>query len=183
MAKRLNPLSPQRAKFVAEYLKSSNATEAATSAGYGPAGAAVRGHMLLKLPEIAELIESARKELIAVTHYDLQASVVEIDRRLKLVEGWKQGSAIAKLQELKLKVHGLLVERHEVTEKGFQLVLGRFGESGYCTNCPLKNGPKDIPAESRPGPETTFDRELSEGKNSLQAFEAAATEDPESILD
>lgn len=63
---------------------------------------------------------------MAEAKYGLQTAIAEIDRRLNLAEEANQYSAVAKLQELKLKIHGLMIERHEVTEVGFQLVFGRY---------------------------------------------------------
>jgi phage terminase small subunit len=50
-------LSPKQQRFVAEYLKDSNATQAAIRAGYSRKTAGSQGHDLLKKPEIAAAVK------------------------------------------------------------------------------------------------------------------------------
>jgi phage terminase small subunit len=50
-------LTARQQAFVVEYLNCLNATEAAKRAGYGEAGASVRGHENLRHPEIKKAIE------------------------------------------------------------------------------------------------------------------------------
>lgn len=60
-------------KFVAEYLKDQNATQAAIRAGYSKRSAGQWGHVLLKKHEIAEFVEAALRKaekdaIISVTY-------------------------------------------------------------------------------------------------------------------
>ncbi|HEX8577981.1 MAG TPA: terminase small subunit [Allosphingosinicella sp.] len=57
-------LSEKRARFVAEYLVDSNATQAAIRAGYSPATAEQQGHQLLKNTSVAEAVEAGRKRIM-----------------------------------------------------------------------------------------------------------------------
>lgn len=56
-------LNLQQAKFLKEYLKSGNATEAAIKAGYAPDSAAVTGARLLRKANIREAVEKTLNKL------------------------------------------------------------------------------------------------------------------------
>lgn len=58
-------LNPMQRAFVAEYLRDSNATQAAIRAGYSAATAGQLGHRLLKNVEISTAIEQAQDQQIA----------------------------------------------------------------------------------------------------------------------
>jgi phage terminase small subunit len=52
-------LNPKRARFVTAYLKTGNATQAATSAGYSEKSARSTGYDLLRNPDVAQAIGNA----------------------------------------------------------------------------------------------------------------------------
>ena len=62
---RVNGLLPKQAKFVAEYLISGNATQAALAAGYSAKTAHVIGQENLKKPVIASLLAAKNTEIAA----------------------------------------------------------------------------------------------------------------------
>ncbi|MBT9513281.1 MAG: terminase small subunit [Acidovorax sp.] len=62
---RVDGLLPKQAKFVAEYLISGNATQAALAAGYSPKTAYKIGAENLKKPQIASLLEAKQSEIAA----------------------------------------------------------------------------------------------------------------------
>ena len=62
---RVNGLLPKQAKFVAEYLISGNATQAALAAGYSSKTAHVIGQENLKKPVIASLLAAKNTEIAA----------------------------------------------------------------------------------------------------------------------
>ena len=62
----MNPkLTPQQVKFVAEYVKSSNATESAIKAGYSPKTAAQSASRLLSSVKISEMIQKVKDATIS----------------------------------------------------------------------------------------------------------------------
>ncbi len=75
MEKRLNP---KQKRFVQEYLRIGNATEAAVSAGYSPKSAASWGSRLLDLPEV----QAYRRELEQEMFDEMGVSRAWIGRRL-----------------------------------------------------------------------------------------------------
>ena len=62
---RVDGLLPKQARFVAEYLISGNATQAALAAGYSPKTAYKIGAENLKKPQIASLLEVKQSEIAA----------------------------------------------------------------------------------------------------------------------
>lgn len=62
---RVDGLLPKQAKFVAEYLISGNATQAALAAGYSPKTAYKIGAENLRKPQIASLLEVKQSEIAA----------------------------------------------------------------------------------------------------------------------
>lgn len=58
------PLRPKHQRFVAEYLKDLNATQAAIRAGYSEKTAGSQAHDLLKKPEISEAIAQRRRDIV-----------------------------------------------------------------------------------------------------------------------
>lgn len=78
-------LSPQQERFVQEYLTCLNASKAAVRAGYSPKTAGRQGWDLLKHPEIARAVESARQRVAEKTKVELERLVLEA-MRIALVD-------------------------------------------------------------------------------------------------
>ena len=75
------PLSPKARRFVAEYLKDLNGTQAAIRAGYAPAGAAVRASEMLRNLTVAAAIREAHEEILK----ENQITAARIVRELALI--------------------------------------------------------------------------------------------------
>ena len=71
-------LTPKRESFCHEYLKDSNATQAAIRAGYSSKSARTEGSRLLALDDISERIEQLRAELAARTSVSPEKIVREL---------------------------------------------------------------------------------------------------------
>ncbi len=56
-------LSPQQMRFVIEYVRTGNGTDAAVAAGYSPRGAASRASKLLSLPQVQEYRREVAKDM------------------------------------------------------------------------------------------------------------------------
>lgn len=110
MAKGLNL---KQRRFVAEYLKDLNATQAAIRAGYSPKTAHVQGCQLLKHPKVAEAVGSVGQKVDA-------EAVITAEWVLKGIKaiGDKAGAKDAdklKAFELGGKYKKLFTEKQEVT--------------------------------------------------------------------
>lgn len=75
---RVNGLLPKQAKFVAEYLISGNATQAAIHAGYSPKTAHVIGQENLRKPAIASLL--AEKQSVIAARQDERLAAMELTK-------------------------------------------------------------------------------------------------------
>ena len=74
----ITPLTPRRARFVAEYVETGNATQAATVAGYSTRTAYSQGSRLLKSVEVQQAIETERQTLRARVELDQDQLVGEL---------------------------------------------------------------------------------------------------------
>ena len=63
-------MNDKQARFVQEYCKDFNATQAAIRAGYAKNSAGQQAHDLLKNTEIAEAIEDRKEQLAALAEID-----------------------------------------------------------------------------------------------------------------
>ena len=73
-------LTPIQKRFVAEYLVDPNATQAAIRAGFGPRGARVRGHRLLRKGPVAQAVATHQAELTARIGVTVERIVTELAR-------------------------------------------------------------------------------------------------------
>ena len=77
----LNALNPRARRFISEYLKDLNGTQAAIRAGYAKAGARVTASRLLANVSIAKSIRDAHEEILK----ENQVTVARIVRELALI--------------------------------------------------------------------------------------------------
>lgn len=85
----MSDLTPKQARFVAEYLIDSNATQAAIRAGYSKKTAGPGGAQLLKNIKVRAAVEAGREKIakkLEITAEDLLSDVVDI-RRLAKTDG------------------------------------------------------------------------------------------------
>jgi len=71
----MTQLSPRQARFVTEYLKSDNATQAAIAAGYGAANADVTAARLLQRRQVREALDTAKGDLFALFRQEAYANL------------------------------------------------------------------------------------------------------------
>lgn len=88
-------LTSKQRQFIAEYLKDSNATQAAIRAGYSPKTAQEQSSRLLKQPEIREIICERGREMARKAAVDTEWVLREMRRNydLALADG-RYGDAI-----------------------------------------------------------------------------------------
>lgn len=114
-------LSPREIKFVAGYVRTSNAEEAARQAGYSPAYARKNSYRLMRRPEIKKAVDTMRNEVRTTAKLSLVEYMDKLEEALRLATEAKQHSAAAKLLELQGKVAGLLVDRLAVEHESLDL--------------------------------------------------------------
>lgn len=115
----MNNLRTKHAKFVEHYLKTGNGAQSAKIAGYSEKNAAQRASILLKSPQIQLALKEARAGSIVASSYSLDVAMKETDDCIEFARATKNANAMIKAIELKTKLNGLLIEKHEVKQAGF----------------------------------------------------------------
>jgi phage terminase small subunit len=106
-------LNPKQSRFVAEYLKDSNATQAAIRAGYSAKTAYSQGHDLLKRPEIRAQIEEANSRRVKKLELSAEKVLEDIARIALSAEQAEDFGAALKGRELLGKHLKLFTDRVE----------------------------------------------------------------------
>lgn len=121
--KRKDP-TEKEAKFIEEVLRTGNASKSALAAGYSSKSIDSRAYRLMhENPLVAKKLEEARKEVLKKMVYTLETAMKELDRAISFAYETKNANALAKMLEHRSKLHGLLIEKHDVRQSGFVLDL------------------------------------------------------------
>ena len=108
------PLTPRQQQYVNGVLRGLSKAEAARQANYAPVYSRQAGGRIEKVPGVTAAIQHAQAELRGKTLYDVAQAVKEIDQAIIFGYARQNPMAVAKLLELKSRLHGLLVDKHEV---------------------------------------------------------------------
>lgn len=109
-------VNDRQKKFVDEYLKDLNATQAAVRAGYSAKTAYSIGDENLKKPEIKKAIAAAQKLVSQKTEIEVIDIVNDLQRLAGKAESAGNFSAAIKCKELLGKQIGMFVERIKVED-------------------------------------------------------------------
>lgn len=139
------PKRPRRVKttltlmqelFVAEYVKTGNAKHSAIKAGYSEASANQTAHDLLHQHKgVMAAIEKVRAKYQANADFGIEKAMSEAYDAAEFARKTGNANALVKAIELRSKLQGLLVEKHEVKQVGFQIQIRGVNEI-----------PKEIPS-------------------------------------
>lgn len=112
-ARKPRELTPRQAQFVAAYIANGgNGVRAAIEAGYAEKSAAGRAHTLLTTaPAVIAAVAEMRAEIKQRGLYTVERAMVDLDAAAAFCRQHKQGTALVRAQELKMKLSGLLVEK------------------------------------------------------------------------
>jgi hypothetical protein len=82
---------------------------------------------VMRRADIARVIELGKRELALAlqreTHYDVATAARDLETRIAAAALANQHSAVASLTALRLKLHGLLIDRAEVQQAGFVMQI------------------------------------------------------------
>lgn len=104
-------ITKKQMDFVDGLMRGKSVTQAAVDAGYSKA---MGGHALSRLsrnPHVAAELEKRRAALRQSSHYDAKAAVAELDAAIAFAKQTENATAYVRATELKMKLHGLLIER------------------------------------------------------------------------
>ena len=112
------PLAPKRQRFVAEYLKDLNATQAAIRTGYSPRSAEVTGCRLLRDAKVSQAIAAGRERLGERAELSAAKVLEDLTRIARKAEEAEQFSPAAKCLELLGKHLAMFTDRTELAGAG-----------------------------------------------------------------
>jgi phage terminase small subunit len=118
----LKRLTPKQLKFVEFYLAGNSGAVSARLAGFSEKCAGERAMKLLnRNPLVKEAVAEARKTSEGKAKYNYESAMQEADRAIQFAVTHKNANAYVKAAELKMKLSGLLIERHDVRQVGFSI--------------------------------------------------------------
>jgi hypothetical protein len=109
------PLTPKQQRFVLEYLKDQNGTQAAIRTGYSEKTAKQQGSRLLTYPNVQAALRAGQKKVAKQAAVTVDSLMAELEQARKLALREKQASAAVTATMGKGKLAGLLVEKHRHT--------------------------------------------------------------------
>lgn len=116
-----SPLDEKQEIFVREYMKNLRPTAAARIAYPESVNPREKGKYLLSRPHVKKAIADAKIDLQNNGKYGLKQAVEEFDVAIRFAFTTKNANALAKLLETKAKLHGLLIDRREISIVPFQI--------------------------------------------------------------
>lgn len=109
----MSKLSPKQARFVAEYLKDQNATQAAIRAGYSKGTAKQQGSRLLTNAAVGAEVNKRMQRVAVRSEITAESLAAEFEEARQLARRKGQAAAMVAATTGKGKLSGLLVERHK----------------------------------------------------------------------
>lgn len=118
-------LNPRQEIFVAEYLRHGNGAKAAAAAGYSEKNAKnIACKLINHSPAVAAALAARRKAVEKAAEYNLERAMAECEEAAAFAVASKNAMALVKVVELKSRLNGLLIEKHQHSPaSGFQLIL------------------------------------------------------------
>lgn len=118
-------VNPQQAKFAEEYLRTGKKRDSAAAAGYKcPSD---KANQLLHHPGVASIIHEVRDTVSKKLSYTADTAMLEAEDAIAFAKDTGNANALVKAIELRSKIMGLLVDKHEFQGTPFHLVLPTFG--------------------------------------------------------
>lgn len=107
-------LTHRQREFIRHYAAGRSGREAAIAAGYSPASARAQCYDLLRHPQIKAELEKIAERVRGDAAFDAVQALREAERERAKAHEAGQYTAAVKALELKAKLAGLLVEKHEL---------------------------------------------------------------------
>lgn len=111
-------LTPREAKVIEEYCKHGNGKEALRAAGYSQHSDVIRRNRNVR-EALKGVITKAQKK----SGYNLEQAMQEAEDAIAFAKKTDNANAYVKAVELRSKLNGLLVEKYDVRQSGFSVVI------------------------------------------------------------
>ena len=108
-------LTPKQARFVSEYLKDQNATQAAIRAGYSEKTANQQGSRLLAHVGVAAALAPGQQNVAAKAEVTVHSLAAELEEAREIALKERQSSAAVQATMGKAKLYGLGVENKRLS--------------------------------------------------------------------
>ena len=145
---RVHQIKPNQRIFIDTYVLTGNMTKSAAAAKV-PKGTA---YDWKNTPTIAKEIETLRAALREKTGYTMEVAMSECEEAVEFARGTKNANAYVKALELKAKLNGLLIEKHDHRMvANFAInVEGVRGSALPAPNAQLEGGTGPVPFNGEP---------------------------------
>jgi len=145
VAKQLNT---KQLAFVAAIKSGQNGAQAAITAGYSQKSARFAARTLMANENVKAEIDRVHAELRQSTQYGLEQAVAECDEVLTLARARGDVKAMAKPLELKLRLHGLLRDKLDITLERVDINTAITDARNRVSLRPMRDLPITIEADS-----------------------------------
>lgn len=112
------PPKVNKLMFAQRYAETGNGTAAIKYAGFTGVSAGVEASKLLKNEEVAAMIAQIKADAMKESAYTLKVAMDEAKAVCEFAIKTKNANAYAKAVELRSKLSGLLIEKHQVQQLG-----------------------------------------------------------------
>ena len=119
--KQRKSLSMLQLRFVEAYKACGNIAQSAREAGYSPKKNDSK--RIMESPAVKAAIDEHRRAVIESKKYGYDKAMDECDKGIQFAIETENANAYSKLVELKAKLSGLLIERHEVKQVPFVIEI------------------------------------------------------------
>lgn len=119
-------MTPRQAKFVETYMSTGSQRAAAKAAGYSCAS--TQAHRVANSKAVKAVVDHARATVKIAAAYNLERAMLEADEAITFAKETENANAYVKALELKSKLNGLLIEKHQHQHASFSLNIGGITE-------------------------------------------------------
>ncbi len=154
----LTELSEKHAQFVRNFVSGQTQGKAYQGA-YPDANektSAAAAHKLLAREEIADAVAACKNALSKKAEYGYEKAMLELEEGMRFSKATENATAYARCIELRSKLSGILVERHNVQTAQFSLTYGGIDYKGLAAPDVIEGEiAYDTPVDPESDPSTT----------------------------
>lgn len=123
-------LSEKDQIYVAEFLRTGSMVAAAKAMGLDEKRARGQGNRIMKKPAVKAAVQAAQAKSTEAAAYGCNEAMREAEEAIEFAKKTKNANAYVKAVELRSKLKGLLVEKYDVRQSGFNITIQGFGMAG-----------------------------------------------------
>ena len=121
--------SPRYLEAARHFLAGKSKRAAAIAAGFSRNNASKTALVIFEHPDIKAMVEKANKKItdkaLAKGLDERELALAELDERIRDASAANQHSAVASMLQTKNKIKGLMIEKHQVSQASFSVIIER----------------------------------------------------------